>query len=601
MVLARLRDLAFTTALTSAVHVAALAVPAPSDKKYVDDYDFLVATVRKDAAAIQCKKLDWDALSKPFRARFEKCTSDVDHVKNVMALLATLQDSHTGVLDTKVDAKQLPSKFDGLFGGGLWFGWEGGKFVLRGVMEGHTLAASAPLGSVLTKVGDEPAWFAMARERRRIAAFQGISTDASLFSSLGNKLLPFGDAKQIAIEIVTPDGKTKRLDVPRWGPNGKAFYPGPDLLPETTPPIAWVDGGAVSGFLSPPSCPWSQKVGFLKITGEMNAATVKAFDAAFDALKGMDALLLDCRGMGGGSDDCAWTMCGRLFSKGADNGSHGKLGPNGSWQFDGPVVMLQDENEVSSAETFTWALSETGRVVSVGRATGGWGIIPKHYELPSGLAAFRLGTNDRATPIKGIHTEGVGWPADVTVPFGPKLVEYGGGKTPDPVRALGLDVLNVLHAGANLGETRAAFHALAEGDVAAFKAFAKKVAGAAAVAAKAKGFDGEKLAKLFDVDLALELALEVAAIEYAGDDLPPDALGLTRRAPRLLARAKAEGVKVGALETWFKKLAPEAAAQEALLRAVDDSFQLSDDAKKAFLAKHGATKTGKYVRARDTK
>ncbi len=577
---------------------ATTTVPASPDKKYLDDYDFLVATVRKDAAAIACKKLDWDALAKPFRARFEKCASDVDHVKNVMALLATLQDSHTGVLESKVDWKELPGKFDGLFGGGLWFGWEGGKFVLRGVMVGHGLAASAPVGSVLTKVGDEPAWWAMARERRRIAAFQGISTDASLFSSLGNKLLPFGDAKQIAIEIVTPEGKPKRVDVPRWGPNGKAFYPGPDLLPETKPAITWVDGGAISGFLE---LPWSQKVGFLKITGEMNAATVKAFGAAFDALKGMEALLLDCRGMGGGGDDFAWTMCGRLFSKGADNGSHGKLGPNGSWQFDGPAVMLQDESEVSSAETFTWALSETGRVVSVGRATGGWGIIPRRYELPSGLAAFRLGTGDRGTPIKGIHTEGVGWPADVTVPFGPKLVEFGGGKTPDPVRALGLEVLNVLHAGANLGDTRAAFHALAEGDVAAFKGFAKKVAGSAALAAKAKGFDGEKLARLFVDDLAAELALEAAALEAAGDDLPPDALGLARRAPRLLARAKASGVKAGALEVAVKRLAPETAAQEALLRAVDDSFQLSDDAKKAFLAKHGATKTGKYVRARDAK
>src|SRR5262249_10939729 len=161
---------------------------------------------------------------------------------------------------------------------------------------------------------------------------------------LGNRLLPFGESKQISIEIATPDGRSKRLDVPRWGPNGKAFYAEPDLLPETNPPIAWVDGGAISGFLE---LPWSEKVGFLRITGEMNLATVKAFNAAFDQLKGMDALLLDCRGMGGGSDDCAWTMCGRLFRKSADNGSHGKLGPDGSWQFDGPVVMLQDEREVS--------------------------------------------------------------------------------------------------------------------------------------------------------------------------------------------------------------------------------------------------------------
>ena len=35
------------------------------------------------------------------------------------------------------------------------------------------------------------------------------------------------------------------------------------------------------------------------------------------------------------------------------NGLHGRIEASGSWQFDGPVVMLQDETEVSSAETFT--------------------------------------------------------------------------------------------------------------------------------------------------------------------------------------------------------------------------------------------------------
>jgi hypothetical protein len=568
--------------------------------KYLDDYEFLVETVKKEAAAVACKHLDWDALAKPMKPRFEKCASDVDHVKNVMALLALLQDSHTGVLETKVDEKQLPAKFDGLYGGGLWFGWEGGRIVLRGIMEGHALATTLPLGSVLLTVGGEPVWYALARERRRVASSQGISSDHSFFGSLGNKLLPFGEQKQIAIEVLLPDGKERRFDVARWGPNGKAFYPGPDLLPEG---IEWKEG-ATAGYLAASSLPATlsgatsaktaaKKVGYLHVTGGMDGATVKAFDAAFDSLKGMEALLLDCRGMGGGDDDCAWTMCGRLFSKGADNGRNGRIAPSGSWQFDGPIVMLQDENEVSSAETFTWALSETGRAVSVGRPTGGWGIIPKKFELPSRLASFRLGVNDRPTPIRNVHTEGVGWPPDLVVPFGPKLVEFGGGKHPDPVRALGLEILGLLKSGVAIEETRAAFHALGEGDVAGFRAFAKKAA------AKAKEFDGEKLAKLFSDDLAAEIALESAALAAASDERPPDALGLARRLPRLLARARASGFidKATALEAASKRLAPEAAAQEALLRALDDSFNFSDKSREAFFAKYGTTRTAKFVRA----
>jgi hypothetical protein len=48
-------------------------------------------------------------------------------------------------------------------------------------------------------------------------------------------------------------------------------------------------------------------------------------------------------------------------------------------------------------------------------------------------------------------------------------------------------------------------------------------------------------------------------------------------------------------------LAPEAAAQESLLRAVDESFKLPDVAKKEFFAKHGATGTAKFVRSRESR
>ena len=112
-----------------------------------------------------------------------------------MELLATLRDSHTGVLDTKVKGA-LPGKFDGLYGAGIWFGWDQGKAVIRGVMQGHPKAAELPLGSVLVEIAGEPAWLALERERRRVAQFQGISSDHSFFASLGNRMLPFGDRRR---------------------------------------------------------------------------------------------------------------------------------------------------------------------------------------------------------------------------------------------------------------------------------------------------------------------------------------------------------------------------------------------------------------------
>lgn len=567
----------------------AAAGPARADERYVDDFKFLQRTVQQEAAAPAVKKLDWAALSAPFAARFAACTNDVDHVKNVMELLATLRDSHTGVTETKVDRSALPSKFDGLFGAGLWFGWDDGRFVLRGIMEGHSLASTLPLGAELLTVGDEPAWFALERERRRAARFAGSSSDHSFFASLSNRLLPFGAARTVATTFLLPDEKARPFTLDRWGPGGHAFDFVGAFLPAGLPASERASSMFLPAALGP-------KWGFLKITGAMDAPTVRAFHAAFDALKGMEALLLDCRAMGGGGDEPAWEMAGRLYSKPVQYGRR-QLVPTGAWQFDGPVVMLQDETEVSSAETFTWAVSETGRVVSVGRPTGGWGIIPRGFDLPSGLASFRLGVNARATPLQGIATEGVGWPPDLVVPFGPEITKLapdfgapGHPALPDPVAALGLEVLRVLHAGVARDEARTAFHALGEGNLAAFQAFAKKAA------AKAKGFDGTHLAKLFADDLRRQLALERAALAEA--DVAPDLLGAERRLPRLLARAKGSGLasEAAALEKAIKAAPAEGAAQAALLALLDADFAAPEAAQKAFLAKHGTTRVGRFAK-----
>jgi hypothetical protein len=564
--------------MTRAVLAMLVAAAIAGDPKYVRDFEFIAETVARDGAAIKTKKLDWEAIKKRFQPRFESCKDDVEHVKNVMELLATMRDSHTGVVRTSVKSDALPGKFDGLYGAGLWFGWDQGKLVLRGVMRNHPKAAELPPGSVLVAIGGEPAWLSMERERRRAAKYQGSSTDHSFFASLGNRLLPFGDRQTLEIELLTPELKSKKVEVARFGPGGKAFYPGEAFLPEG---LAWAEG-AVSTMTD---SPFTKKLGFLAITGSMDERTVTAFDAAFDRLQGMDALLLDCRTMGGGSDDAAWKMNGRLHQKAADNGRHGKIQPTGSWQHAGPVVVLQSEMDVSSAETFLWAATETNRTISVGRPTGGWGIIPKRFDCPSGLVSFRLGVNDRPTPIKGVHTEGIGWPPDVLVPFGPEITAR-----PDAEREIATEILRVLHAGVPFEDTRTAFRELFRGNVAAFRSFSKTAA------SKAKGFDGEKLAKLVLDDLKAELRMEKELLE--SDSSVPDALGASRRLAALSARAKAAGLQplAAELDQAIKAAKAEVAAQEALMAMADPRFAASPEQQKAYLSKHGGTKTAKLVR-----
>ncbi|MBN1421795.1 MAG: hypothetical protein JXP34_23680, partial [Planctomycetes bacterium] len=329
---------------------------------------------------------------------------------------------------------------------------------------------------------------------------------------------------------------------------------------------------------------WSDKVGYLRITGGMDDATVAAFHQAFDGLEGMKALLLDCRGMGGGGDGPAWEMAGRLFPERTANGRGRFLMPTGSWQFAGPVVMLQDETEVSSAETFTWAVSETGRVVSVGRPTGGWSIIPTVLKCPSGLASFRLGVTDRPTPITGQRTEGTGWPPDVLVPYGPAYCAR-----PDPVREIGMDVLCLLAAGIPRATVLALFRDLAEGDLSAFKSMAAKLI------RKVPKWRGDALLKTRADDLAGTIALE-AALLTSREIVVPDALGAAKRYASLAAAAKKARLTtpIAGLNRAVTAAKEEAAAQEAFLAlmAVDPDAKT----KAEFLKRYAGTRVGTFAK-----
>ena len=149
----------------------------------------------------------------------------------------------------------------------------------------------------------------------------------------------------------------------------------------------------------------------------------------------------------------------------------------------------------------------------------------------------------------------------------------------------------MLAAGQPLDATRSAFHDLFGGNLASFRTFAK------AAAAKAKGFEGEKLATLVGDDLRGEMKLELQLLR---GDSAPDVLGATRRlgALALTARAKAAGFnsQLAELEAAVKAAKAEAAAQEALLALPDPRFSATAEQKKAWLAKHGGTKLGAFVR-----
>ncbi|MCB9831092.1 MAG: hypothetical protein H6807_01355 [Planctomycetes bacterium] len=544
-------------------------LPAQADV-HEKDFDFVCATVAKESAAIVRHGIDWKEVEKRYRPRLAELKSDAELVALVAELLAECRDSHTGLLDYRIGEAKLPSKWDGIWSSGLWIVEDDGRFHLAGRDGKGTI----DLGACLVAIGDWPAHLAMERELRRCARILGISSRQSFFASIGNRFVPLRDAEAAELAFLD-DGKLKTERFRRWGPSGRGF----DSFTVTAPEgLKWAEG-AVATMLPGAVGP---KIGYLRITGSMDGRTVTAFHAALDGLRGAEAIVLDCRGMGGGSDASAWEMAGRFFPKGVDNGRNGRIEASGSWQFEGPVIMIQDSLEVSSAETFTWAMSETGRAISLGRPTGGWSIIPRRFSAPSGKFDFRVGVTDRATPIKGLKTEGLGWQPDLLVGLGPKL---------------SADASSQLELACDL-----AVAALAVGVEGARDLFALLGAGRSEdfvrEIGRRKGLSGlERWARLFEDDLLATLAVEKLLLE---EQQPPDCLGCERRLVGLRERARSRKAKaeLKALEKCLKGLVREAKAEEALLEALDRDFGWSAAVRTAYLKKHGKTAYGRFAEER---
>jgi len=288
----------------SAAHAIPCSGVLPRDRsKYLEDFEFIKKTVAENYPCLESKKIDWKSVAARFRPLFKGCESDEEHVRNIMRLLATLRDGHSYVFRSGVDRDLLPSKWDGLSGGGLWIAWDDGLLFLRGIVEGHPLEKTIPLGSVIAAIDGEPAWLALEREKRRITRWRGNSSDHSLFTSIGNCIFQFGDRQNLDILFITPALKTVKASLPRTGSGVKPFSPSRATLPDG---VEWVKG-AVSTFLE-------SDVGYLRITGSMDFLTGAAFHRAMNRLRGLEALLLDCRSMGGGADKWAWAMQG-VFSR----------------------------------------------------------------------------------------------------------------------------------------------------------------------------------------------------------------------------------------------------------------------------------------------
>jgi hypothetical protein len=194
----------------------------------------------------------------------------------------------------------------------------------------------------------------------------------------------------------------------------------------------------------------SPTLGYLRIPSFDGSGWSAELDEALAALPAAHALIVDIRDNNGGTNGLAIDMAGRFAAASHTfgyvrirQGPHHddftdfipeSVSPKGVKQFTGPVFLLTNRKDYSSAEDFVLALRTLPNVTTVGDTTAGASGHPLVRELPNGWT-FSLSTWIEYTPE---HTtfENIGLAPAVYVPSA--LSDLAAGRDPILERAVAL-------------------------------------------------------------------------------------------------------------------------------------------------------------------
>jgi hypothetical protein len=143
-------------------------------------------------------------------------------------------------------------------------------------------------------------------------------------------------------------------------------------------------------------------LGYLAITGLSNGGLPQQADEALEVLGETWGLVLDLRFNGGGDERLAMDVAGRFLeteqvystNRYRSGPGHDELGevlerrvaPRGPWRYGGPVMVLQGQRTLSSAESFVLMLATSDAITTLGDRTGGSSGNPRLLELECGIS-----------------------------------------------------------------------------------------------------------------------------------------------------------------------------------------------------------------------
>ncbi len=151
----------------------------------------------------------------------------------------------------------------------------------------------------------------------------------------------------------------------------------------------------------------ASETGYIKVN-KFSKTTMQEFTEALDRLKdeGMQKLILDLRGNGGGLIDVATGMAelflpsGKLivYTEGKERPRVDYYSKNKNDRYiDTELVLLIDESSASASEIFAGAIQDNDRGTIIGRRSFGKGLVQEQHSLPDG-SALRITVSRYYTP-----------------------------------------------------------------------------------------------------------------------------------------------------------------------------------------------------------
>lgn len=142
-------------------------------------------------------------------------------------------------------------------------------------------------------------------------------------------------------------------------------------------------------------------IGYIAVDSLSNEALLNEFETALKQMQGTRGLILDIRANGGGAEPLGQKMAGyfldqpRLYAmhqyrsgpQHSDFGTRQKriFAPDQNWYYRGPVIVLQGERTMSSAEAFVLMLAACPHVTTMGDRTAGSSGNPRQIDAGAAI------------------------------------------------------------------------------------------------------------------------------------------------------------------------------------------------------------------------